>query len=101
MLPGVVSKQIQLEKAWQCGKETVKVLPSGSKLTRNQCGEWRLPRAQQSVEKGTEEAMNLGSYKEYVDCNNKGEGGSILNCFFVCCLLAVLLRNPSFNFPCH
>lgn len=31
------------------------------------------------MEKGTEEAMNLGSYKEYIDCNNKGEGGGILN----------------------
>lgn len=46
MLPGVVSKRIQLEKAWQYDKETVKVLPSGSKLTRSQCGEWRLLRVQ-------------------------------------------------------
>lgn len=101
MLPSVVSKWIQLEKAWQYGKETVKVLQSGSKLTRSQCWEWRCQEySNLEMEKQTEESMNLGNYKEYIDGNNKGEGGSILNWIFICCPLALLLGNPSYLISC-
>lgn len=42
------------------------------------------------MEKGNEEVINLESYKEYIDCSNKGEGGSMLKLIFVCCPLALL-----------